>query len=56
MTKCPANRPGAVTKVTGGRLRIAPTGLSLNTSTDQGGGKRREVMAAPNLRKMQREF
>ena len=46
MTQCPAIRSGAVTKVTGGALRIAPTKSSgHNASTDHGGGKRR-VLAA----------
>jgi hypothetical protein len=42
MTQCPAIRSGAVTKVTGGALRIAPTKSSGHyASTDHGGGKRR---------------
>jgi len=40
MTECPANRPGAVTKVTGGRC-VSPLRSSLNASTDHGSGKRR---------------
>jgi hypothetical protein len=47
MTQCPAIRSGAVTKVTGGALRIAPTKSSgHNASTDHGGGKRQAGIKA----------